>query len=101
MASTRSGPVRTTQTGRTGTPITSSGSRPASNCPTEPHCNTHAFQEKTMLETTYPRQRTALLLVDPYNDFLSEVGKVYPRIKPIAINRKHWSRSSGVRTDRR
>ena len=37
-----------------------------------------------MLETTYPRQRTALLLVDPYNDFLSEGGKVYPRIKPIA-----------------
>jgi nicotinamidase-related amidase len=37
-----------------------------------------------MLDTSYPRQRTALLLVDPYNDFLSEGGKVYPRIKPIA-----------------
>ena len=27
---------------------------------------------------------TALLLVDPYNDFLSEGGKLWPRVKPIA-----------------
>jgi len=27
---------------------------------------------------------TALLLVDPYNDFLSESGKVWPRVKAIA-----------------
>lgn len=32
----------------------------------------------------YARERTALLLVDPYNDFLSEGGKIYPRIKAIA-----------------
>jgi nicotinamidase-related amidase len=37
-----------------------------------------------MTETTYPRERTALLFVDPFNDFLSAGGKVYPRIKPIA-----------------
>ena len=37
-----------------------------------------------MTGTTYPRGKTALLFVDPYNDFLSEGGKVYPRIKPIA-----------------
>jgi len=37
-----------------------------------------------MVETASPRERTALLLVDPYNDFLSEGGKVYPRLKPIA-----------------
>ncbi|MCC8964728.1 cysteine hydrolase [Bradyrhizobium sp. Pear76] len=37
-----------------------------------------------MSEIIYPRERTALLLVDPYNDFLSEGGKVFPRIKPIA-----------------
>ena len=37
-----------------------------------------------MTDTTYPRGRTALLFVDPYNDFLSEGGKVYPHIKPIA-----------------
>ena len=32
----------------------------------------------------YSRERTALLFVDPYNDFLSEGGKIYPRIKPVA-----------------
>ncbi|WP_457095481.1 isochorismatase family cysteine hydrolase [Lysobacter sp. P5_B9] len=32
----------------------------------------------------YPKDRTAYLLVDPYNDFLSEGGKVWPRIKSIA-----------------
>ncbi len=32
----------------------------------------------------YPIDRTAYLLVDPYNDFLSEGGKVYPFIEPIA-----------------
>jgi nicotinamidase-related amidase len=37
-----------------------------------------------MVENVYPRERTALLIVDPYNDFLAEGGKVYPRIKPIA-----------------
>ncbi|MUV14513.1 isochorismatase family cysteine hydrolase [Noviluteimonas gilva] len=33
---------------------------------------------------TYPLDRTAYLLVDPYNDFLSEGGKVYPFIEAIA-----------------
>src|SRR5579859_747533 len=37
-----------------------------------------------MVETAYPRERTAFLLVDPYNDFLSEGGKIYPHLKPIA-----------------
>jgi nicotinamidase-related amidase len=37
-----------------------------------------------MAETAYARERTALLFVDPYNDFLSEGGKIYPHIKPIA-----------------
>jgi nicotinamidase-related amidase len=32
----------------------------------------------------YPAERTGLLLVDPYNDFLSEGGKVFPLIKEIA-----------------
>jgi len=40
--------------------------------------------EISMATTAYPRERTALLLVDPYNDFLSEAGKVYPLLKPIA-----------------
>jgi nicotinamidase-related amidase len=33
---------------------------------------------------TYHPTTTALLLVDPYNDFLSEGGKVWPRVKSIA-----------------
>ena len=33
---------------------------------------------------TYDPATTALLLVDPYNDFLSEGGKVWPRVKAIA-----------------
>jgi len=37
-----------------------------------------------MSKPNYSKQTTALLLVDPYNDFLSEGGKVYPRLKPIA-----------------
>ena len=37
-----------------------------------------------MADTTYPLDRTAYLLVDPYNDFLSEGGKVFPFIEPIA-----------------
>ncbi|MFF1401142.1 isochorismatase family cysteine hydrolase [Streptomyces sp. NPDC058287] len=33
---------------------------------------------------TYDCRRTAVLLVDPYNDFLSEGGKVWPRLEPMA-----------------
>jgi nicotinamidase-related amidase len=32
----------------------------------------------------YTRETTALLLVDPYNDFLAEGGKVWPRVQPVA-----------------
>ncbi len=35
------------------------------------------------MKSSYPTERTALLLVDPYNDFLSEGGKLYDRAKPI------------------
>lgn len=37
-----------------------------------------------MVAPTYPPDRTALLLVDPYNDFLSDGGKVWPRVKEVA-----------------
>ena len=37
-----------------------------------------------MSQPFYPLDRTAYLLVDPYNDFLSEGGKVFPLLKPIA-----------------
>lgn len=37
-----------------------------------------------METTSYPRERTALLFIDPYNDFLSEGGKIWPRVKEVA-----------------
>ena len=32
----------------------------------------------------YSKQQTGLLLIDPYNDFLSEGGKLWPQAEPIA-----------------
>ena len=37
-----------------------------------------------MADVTYRRDATGLVVVDPYNDFLSEGGKVWPRVKSIA-----------------
>jgi nicotinamidase-related amidase len=37
-----------------------------------------------MSETRYAQATTALLLVDPYNDFLSEGGIAWPRLKDVA-----------------
>jgi len=32
----------------------------------------------------YDKDITALLVVDPYNDFISEGGKIWPHIKAVA-----------------
>ena len=32
----------------------------------------------------YDARKTALLFIDPYNDFLSEGGKVWPAIQAVA-----------------
>src|SRR5512138_3039692 len=37
-----------------------------------------------MAHATYERHSTALLVIDPYNDFISEGGKVWDRLKGIA-----------------
>ena len=37
-----------------------------------------------MAKVTYSRQLTALLVIDPYNDFISEGGKVWDRLKGVA-----------------
>ena len=37
-----------------------------------------------MASITYERVTAALLVVDPYNDFISEGGKIWPRIKAVA-----------------
>jgi nicotinamidase-related amidase len=37
-----------------------------------------------MAKVTYDREVTALPLIDPYNDFISDGGKVWDRLKPVA-----------------
>ena len=37
-----------------------------------------------MAKLIYDKQATALLVIDPYNDFISEGGKVWDRLKPVA-----------------
>lgn len=37
-----------------------------------------------MPQPTYDNRSTALLFVDPYNDFLSEGGKIWPRVRAVA-----------------
>src|SRR5262249_49586746 len=42
------------------------------------------LEGRRMTEPTYHPARTGLLFVDPYTDFLSEGGKIWPRVKAIA-----------------
>jgi ureidoacrylate peracid hydrolase len=37
-----------------------------------------------MTKVTYDKQLTALLVIDPCNDFISEGGKVWDRLKTVA-----------------
>ncbi len=37
-----------------------------------------------MTNTNYTKEQTALLLVDPYNDFLSNGGKLWPLVEEVA-----------------
>jgi ureidoacrylate peracid hydrolase len=37
-----------------------------------------------MRPETYDASSTALLLIDPYNDFISEGGKIWPRVSTVA-----------------
>lgn len=37
-----------------------------------------------MSQLSYVKPATALLVIDPYNDFISEGGKVWDRLKPVA-----------------
>ena len=36
-----------------------------------------------MADMTYRRDATGLLVVDPYNDFISDGGKVWPRVREV------------------
>ncbi len=37
-----------------------------------------------MVKVTYNKDLTALLVIDPYNDFISEGGKIWNRIRAVA-----------------
>jgi nicotinamidase-related amidase len=37
-----------------------------------------------MTDLKFDKEITALLLIDPYNDFISEGGKIWPRIRAVA-----------------
>ena len=37
-----------------------------------------------MAQVTYEKEVTALLVIDPYNDFISEGGKLWDRLKGVA-----------------
>ena len=37
-----------------------------------------------MTNVTYDKQLTALLVIDPYNDFIAEGGKVWNRLQAVA-----------------
>ena len=59
-----------------------------------------------MLQTTYDQQITALLVIDPYNDFISKGGKVWDRLKAVAeangcvpnmLEVLHAARKAGLR----
>jgi nicotinamidase-related amidase len=39
---------------------------------------------ETMANVTYNKEITALLVIDPYNDFISEGGKIWTRIRTVA-----------------
>jgi hypothetical protein len=39
------------------------------------------YWREAMVNMTYNQQLTALLVIDPYNDFISEGGKVWDRLK--------------------
>src|SRR5262245_48881550 len=46
---------------------------------------THLSSEKhPMLQVSYDKKITALLVIDPYDDFISEGGKVWDRLKAVA-----------------
>jgi len=41
-----------------------------------------------MASLRYDKKITALLVIDPYNDFISEGGKVWDRLKGVAETNK-------------
>jgi ureidoacrylate peracid hydrolase len=44
----------------------------------------HKTPESNKSDVKYAREITALLVIDPYNDFIAEGGKVWDRLKGVA-----------------
>ena len=42
------------------------------------------LEERAWKKVTYDKEVTALLVVDPYNDFIAEGGKLWDRLKTVA-----------------
>lgn len=36
-----------------------------------------------MTDESYPKDRTALVMIDPFNDFLADGGKLWPMVEPV------------------
>ena len=53
-----------------------------------------------MVKVTYNKQLTALLVIDPYNDFISEGGKIWDRIHALRDGRYDKRAHGGPRTCR-
>lgn len=51
-----------------------------------------------MTEIEYPKGNTALLFVDPYNDFLAKEGKMWPALSKVAKSVDLHANLAGVRT---
>jgi ureidoacrylate peracid hydrolase len=41
-----------------------------------------------MSQITYEKEMTGLVVIDPYNDFISEGGKIWDRIKDVAVHNR-------------
>ena len=57
-----------------------------------------------MRDVKFVKEITALLVIDPYNDFISEGGKFWPRLKTLAeagdtVTLEHWGSSGFGNTD--
>src|SRR4029434_8551921 len=47
-------------------------------------CHVHTIVGGSMANVKYEKEITALLVIDPYNDFISEGGKLWDRLKTVA-----------------
>jgi nicotinamidase-related amidase len=49
------------------------------------HYLNQALRINKMTSTTYPKSKTAIIIVDPYNDFMSWRGKLWPLLRKVSL----------------